>query len=191
MAEAHIPAPAAEHAATTEAHGGAHAPDPTLFGVLDATVWVSIAMAVFIAILVWKKVPGLITRGLDNQIAAIRTRLDEARALRAEAEALRDEYAKKIAGAEAEAQAMLDHAEQEAAGVLKKAEADAKELTKRRSKMAEDKIAAAERAAIAEVRAKAAEAATRAAATIIAEKHGAEADKALVDKTIAGLGRLN
>jgi len=57
--------------------------------------------------------------------------------------------------------------------------------------MAEDKIAAAERAAVAEVRAKAADAATRAAASIIAETHGAGADKPLVDKAIAGLGRLN
>lgn len=184
--------PATGTEAVTLEHGGpseAHA-DPAIFGI-DATIWVSIAMAVFILILVWKKVPGLITRGLDNQIAAIRTRLEDAKQLRAEAEALRDEYARKIAGAEAEAAAMLAHADEEAKGVLAKAEADAKELTVRRAKMAEDKIGAAERAALQAIRAKAADAATKAAAAIIAEKHGAEADKALVDKTISGLGRLN
>lgn len=185
-----MPVPEAGAHALTGAEGGAHHPDPSIFG-LDATVWVSIAMAAFILILIWKKVPALVTRGLDNQIAAIRNRLDEAKQLRAEAEALRDEYAKKIAGAEAQAQAMLAHADEEAKAVLAKAEADATELTARRARMAEDKIAAAERAAIQAVRAKAAEAATRAAAAIIADKHGAEADKALVDKTIAGLGRLN
>jgi F-type H+-transporting ATPase subunit b len=183
-----------EHAVTASQGGvgptGTHHPDPSIFG-LDATVWVSIAMAVFLAILVWKKVPALVTRGLDNQIAAIRTRLDEAKQIRAEAEALRDEYARKIAGAEAQAQAMLAHADEEAKGVLAKAEADAAELTARRAKMAEDKIAAAERAALQAIRAKAAEAAAKAAAAIIADKHGADADKALVDKTIAGLGRLN
>lgn len=188
----HTANPAAEGSvATTEAHGGAeHAPDPAVFGI-DATIWVSIAMAVFIGILIWKKVPGLITRGLDNQIAAIRTRLDEAKQLRAEAEALRDEYAKKIAGAEGEAAAMLAHADEEAKSVIAKAESDAVDLTARRARMAEDKIGAAERAAIASIRAKAAEAATRAAAAIIAEKHGADADRKLVDQTIAGLGRLN
>jgi F-type H+-transporting ATPase subunit b len=72
-----------------------------------------------------------------------------------------------------------------------KAEADAAELIARRTRMAEDKIAAAERSAIQAIRARAADAATTAAAAVIAEKHGAEADKALVDKTIAGLGRLN
>jgi F-type H+-transporting ATPase subunit b len=57
--------------------------------------------------------------------------------------------------------------------------------------MAEDKIAAAERAAIAEVRATAANAATRAATALIGAKLGAAGDKALVDTTIAGLGRPN
>jgi len=190
-----MPVPHTGTVAVTAEHGGAgpsqHHADPSLFGVLDATVWVSIAMAVFVAILLWKKIPSLITRGLDNQIAAIRTRLDEAKQLRAEAEALRDEYAKKIACAEAEAAAMIAHADEEAKGVLAKAEADAKDLTARRAKMAEDKISAAERAAISEIRARTAEAATKAAAAIIAQKHDAGADKALVDNTIAGLGRLN
>ena len=183
-----------EHAVTAAEGGvgptGTHHPDPSIFG-LDATVWVSIAMAVFLLVLVIKKVPAAITRGLDNQIAAIRTRLDEAKQLRAEAEALREEYARKIAGAEQEAQAMLAHAEDEAKAVLAKAESDAQDLTRRRAKMAEDKIAAAERSAIQAIRAKAAEAATQAAGAIIAEKHGAQADKALIDRTIAGLGRPN
>lgn len=165
--------------------------DPAIFGVVNATVVVSLAMAVFLAILIWKKVPSLITRGLDNQIAAIKLRLDEAKALRAEAEALRDEYAAKIASIEAQAAEMVHHAEAEAQGIIAKAEVDAAELTARRAKMAEDKISAAERTAIADIRAKAADAAARAAATIIADKHGAAADKPLVDRTIAGLSRLN
>ncbi|GAA0727884.1 F0F1 ATP synthase subunit B [Sphingomonas japonica] len=195
-----------DHAATAEGmpntgieaieteHGGiapeAHA-EPALLGVLDATVWVSIAMAVFIAILLWKKVPALIVGGLDKQIAAIRERLDEAKAIRAEAEALRDEYARKIASVEQQAAAMIAHADEEAAALLAKAESDAADLIRRRTRMAEDKIGAAERQAVADVRAKAANAAATAAAAIIAERHGADADRTLVDRTIAGLGRLN
>ena len=171
--------------------GEANHPDPSIGGVLDATVIVSIAMAVFIAILLWKKVPGLITRGLDAQIAAIRQRLDEAKQLRAEAEALRDEYARKIAGAEQDAARIVAHAQDESKQLLADAETKAQDLTARRAKMAEDKIAAAERQAIAEVRAKAAEAAAAAAAKLIAERHDAGADKALVDRTIAGLGSVH
>ncbi len=176
------------HGSTT---GTAHA-DPTALG-LNATAWVSAAMLLFLLVLVVKGVPALIGRLLDGQIAAIRTRLDEARTLRAEAEALRDEYTSKIAGIEAQAAEMVAHAEAEAQALLVKAEADAAELTQRRAKMATDKIAAAERAAIAEVRATAADAAAKAAGTLIATHLSGDADRALVDRTIAGLGgnRLN
>jgi F-type H+-transporting ATPase subunit b len=171
--------------------GETNHPDPSIAGVFDATVIVSIAMAVFIAILIWKKVPKLITGGLDRQIAAIRERLEEAKALRAEAEALRDEYARKIAGAEADAANIVAHAQEESKILIADAEKSAAELTTRRVKMAEDKIAAAERQAVAEVRAKAAEAATAAAAKLIAERHDAGADKVLIDRTISGLGRVH
>ena len=86
---------------------------------------------------------------------------------------------------------MIAHAEAEAQALIAKANVDAAELVERRAKMAEDKIAAAERAALAEVRAKTANAAASAAAMLIAARHGADADKALVDRTIAGLGRPN
>jgi F-type H+-transporting ATPase subunit b len=176
--------------ATTEGGAGEHHAEPAVFG-MDATVWVSLAMAAFLAVLIWRKVPGLIASGLDKQIAAIKLRLEEAKQLRAEAEALRDEYARKIASVEQEAAAMVAHAEQEAGLLIAKAEADAIDLVGRRTKMAEDKIAAAERTALAAVRAKAADAATRAATALLASKHDAGADKPLVDATIAGLGRLN
>ncbi|MGQ4828421.1 hypothetical protein, partial [Enterococcus faecalis] len=60
---------------------------------------VSASMIVLLAILVWKKVPALITGGLDKQIAAIKQQLAEAQALRAEAEKLRTDYAARIANA--------------------------------------------------------------------------------------------
>ena len=149
--------------------------------------WVALAMAVLIGILIWKKVPRTVTGGLDSSIAKIRQQLDEAKALRAEAEALRAEYAKKIAGAEKDAAEMLAHAQHEAEAIVAKAESDTKAMIARREKMAQDKIGAAERAAVDELRAQAADAATRAAGVLIARNHSAEGDKALVDETIAGL----
>jgi F-type H+-transporting ATPase subunit b len=164
--------------------------EPSAFGI-TAPGFVAIAMLIVAGIILWKRVPAMIGKMLDAKIDSIRQQLDQATALRAEAEAELAAAKARNAASEADAAAIVAHAEAEAKDLLKKAEADAKELTKRRAKMAEDKIAAAERAAIAEVRAKAADAAAAAAGAIIAEKHGAEADKALVDKTIAGLGRLN
>ena len=171
-----------------DGHGGAptHV-EPQLLG-LAPYQWVSIAMAVLLLIaFVFAKVHKTIAGGLDNKIAAIKSQLDEAKQLRAEAEALRDEYAAKIAGAEKDAEAMLANAQHEADAILEKAEADSKAMVERRKRMAEDKIAAAEREAVEDVRNRAATAATQASRKLIAEKHDAEADKALADKVIAGI----
>lgn len=151
--------------------------------------FVALSMVVVILILVWKKVPAVIGKALDRQIAEIRIRLDEAATLRAEAEALRAEYLAKTAAADKDAASIIDHANAEAAAMIAKAKTDTDALIERRSRMAEDKIAAAERNAIAELRARAATAATSAAAKLIAERHDAAADRAIVDKTIAGLGQ--
>ena len=164
----------------------AEAAEPEALG-LTPPIYVALAMAVLIAIALWLKVPGMVAKGLDGSIAEIRKQLDEAKALRAEAEALRAEYAAKVAGAEKDAAAMLDHAKAEATAIVAKAEADTTEMIARREKMASDKIEAAERGALADLRAKAAEAASSAARSLISAKHTAKADKALVDEAIAGI----
>ncbi|MDM7955546.1 F0F1 ATP synthase subunit B [Blastomonas sp.] len=172
---------------------GEHA-DPSIGGVhiLNATFFVSVAMLILIGIILYKKVPTVIGASLDRRIAMIRAELDEAQALRADAEKLRGEYEAKLAAATQEAADMNARAEAEAEAIRAKAQADAENLIVRRQKMATDKIASAERAAIAEIRNKVALAATGAAATLIAENHNADADKSLVDQTVAQLGtRLN
>ena len=160
--------------------------EDSAFG-LAAPGWVALSMIVVILIMVWKGVPKLIAGGLDKKIATIRKQLDEATALRAEAEALRADLQKKAAEAHVEAQGIVAHARIEAEQLVAQAKIDASTLIARRGKMAEDKIAAAERAAIAEVRAKAATAATAAAAQIIAERNDAGTDRALIERTISSL----
>ena len=168
------------------AAAGGHEAEPAAFG-LGPTVWVALSMTVLIVIMLWKKVPGIVTSNLDASIAEIKKQLDEAKLLRAEAEALRQEYAGRIANAEKDAVAMLDHARHEAEAIVAKAEADTAAVVARREKMAEDKIAAAERAAITELRARAASAATIAARGLIRGKHSADADRVLVDEAISAL----
>ncbi|MEO1489675.1 MAG: hypothetical protein AAFR88_09630, partial [Pseudomonadota bacterium] len=118
---------------------------------------------------------------------ATREQLEEAKSLRAEAEVLRDEYAAKIAGAESDAEAMMEGAKREAADILSKAEADSEAMIARRQRMAEEKIAAAEREAIAEVREKAADAAAKASHALISQRHDASADAKLADEVIGSL----
>lgn len=173
----------AEHAAAA----AAHAPGPELLG-LAPYQWVSLSMVVLLLIAFFgAKVHKTIAGGLDNKIAEIKSALDEAKALRAEAETLRAEYAAKIAGAEADAEAMLAGAQREADAIVAKAEADTAAMIARREQMARDKIGAAERQAVSELRAQAAHAAAVAATGLIAEKHDAAADKVLADAAIAQL----
>jgi len=173
----------------TEVEAGAeHHVDPSALG-FDATMLVGLAMLVVIVLMLWKKVPSAIGKSLDNKIAAIRAQLDEAAELRKEAEALKAEYQARFAAADQESAAMLERARHEAEAIRTKAEADAAQLVERRTRMAEDKIAAEERAALQQLRATAADAATKAASRIIAERHDAGADKAIIDQAIAGIGR--
>jgi len=167
-------------------HGAEHA-EPMAFGFITPGMWVAGAMTVLILVALFLGVPKMLTGALDTGISDIKKQLDEAKALRAEAEALRKEYADKIANAEKDAAAMLEHAKHEAEAIVAKAEADTTAVIARREKMAEDKIAAAERGAIAELRAKAAEAAATAARGLIAANHGAKADKKLVDEAIGSI----
>ena len=162
--------------------------EPTAFG-LNATVWVSIAMLVFLGILLWKGVPAMIAGMLDNKITEISKQLNEAEQLRLDAESLKAEYEAKLARAAKEADEMRARADAEAEALVAKAKADATALIARRKQMAEDRIAAAEAGALADVRAAAARAATEAAAKLIADKHDAKADKALVDNAIASVAK--
>jgi len=179
---------AALNASTLASPGEIEHAEATAFG-LNPSGWVALSMIVVLAILVWKGAHAAIGRSLDKKIAGIREQLDEAAKLRAEAEALRAEYQGRQAQAQDEAKSILDHAQAEAAAIVVKAQAATEDMVARRARMAQDRIDAAERQAIATVRARAAAAATDAAARVIADRMGTDADKALVDRTIAGLGQ--
>jgi F-type H+-transporting ATPase subunit b len=163
-----------------------HHPEPNALGIAPGG-WVALAILVLLGVGIWKKVPSILAGGLDKSIAEIKAQLEEARSLRAEAEALRQEYANKIANAEKDAAAMIEHARHEAEAIVIKAEKDTAEVIARREKMAEDKIAATERAAVADLRARAASAATAAAQGLIRANHSADADKVLVDQAIGSI----
>ena len=159
---------------------------PSALG-LDPTGWVALSMIAVFGIMLWKNVPAMIGAMLDKQIAGIKEQLDAASKLRAEAEALKAEYEAKAKSATSDAEAMKAAAAKEAEDIVAQARVDVTALIARRTKMAEDKIAAAERAAIADVRTRAASIAAAAASQLIASGHDAKADKPLIDATIARL----
>src|SRR4029079_14713674 len=160
-----------------------HEAEPTAFA-LNPGGWVALAMLVVFAILAWQKVHHAIGRALDSKIALIRDQLAEAEALRKEAEALKAEYEAKATSADKDREALLERAGHEADEIVAKAKTDAEALIGRRTRMAEDKIAAEERTAVEQLRATAADAAARAAAKLIAERHDAASDAKVVDQAI-------
>jgi F-type H+-transporting ATPase subunit b len=136
----------------------------------DSHFWVGIGTLIFFGILLYLKVPALITSALDARAAAIAKELDEAQRLRSEAEALLAEYKKKRAQAEGEAAAILTEAKAEAERYAAESRTALAAQIERRGRQAEEKIAQAEAQAVAEMRALAADRAIAAAETLLATR---------------------
>ena len=156
---------------------------------ITATEIAFLALALFIALLVYLKVPAAILGALDNRAAAIAKELHDARKLREDADKLLKEYEAKRAAAEAEAKAIVDAAKEQAAAVAEETRAQMTAAMARREKQAEDRIAQAEARATDEVRAAAADAALNAAEKLIRERMSDAAQGALVSQGVEELKR--
>lgn len=143
------------------------------------TFWVGVAFFIFIGILAYFGVPKAIVSALDSRGEKVAQELAEARRLRVEAEKLLAEYEAKRKAAESEAASIIAAANDEAKRLAAEAEAKLNDFVTRRTKSAEDKIALAETQAEAEVRAAAADAATKAAELIIRAQVGGKTGEAL------------
>ena len=152
----------------------------------NPTNWVFISFVIFFA-LFGRKIWGALAGMLDDRAATVKADLEEAAKLRREAEAMLRDAEKRRADAVSEATALIAGAQAEAARVSAAATAEAAASAKRREQMAIDRIAAAEKAAVDEVRLTAAEIATTAARQVIAEGLTAEAGAALIDQAISQL----
>lgn len=158
--------------------------DPGFFG--ESRNWVGIAFFLFF-ILFGRKLWGALAGLLDARAQAVRKELDEAAALRREAEALLADAKTQREQALADAKALVEGARAEAQRLSAAAAAEAEAGAKRREQMALDRIAAAEKAAVDDVRMIAADVATVAARAVIAADLSAAQDQALVDRAIVDL----
>ena len=136
----------------------------------DAAFWATVALFVFLAVVLYLKVPAMITGALDKRIAKIEEDLTEAERLRAEAKALLDSYARKRQEAEKEAESIVLAAREEAFRLTADASTALDTLIARRTKAVEDKIAQAEAQAVAEVRARSADLAVEAARVVLKQQ---------------------
>jgi F-type H+-transporting ATPase subunit b len=157
----------------------------------DAAFWATVALVVFLGVVLYLKVPALITKMLDTRIKAIEDELAEAERLRLEAKFLLEEYESKRQAAATEAESIVAAAREEAFRLTAEAKTSLETLIARRTKAVEDKIAQAESQAVAEVRARSADVAVEAARVLLTRQMGSKGD-ALVDAAIRDVGaKLN
>lgn len=152
-----------------------------------ASHWAFAGLLIFIGIVLYLKVPSMVAKALDARSAKIRNDLDEARKLREEAQSLLAEFQKKRKEAEQEAADIVTAAKREAELLVADAHKKTEEYVTRRTAMAEQKIAQAEREAVNEVRSSAVDIAVEAARKLLADNADVKAGEALFKSSLQEL----
>ena len=81
---------------------------------IDATFWVAISFFLFLAILVYFKLPQKIKSLLDENINSIKKQINEAEKLKEEAKNILSEHEKKISNSKTEMKLMIEKANEKA-----------------------------------------------------------------------------
>ncbi len=183
-----IPMAAASAAAATPAL----AAGDTFFSLGNTDFVVLLAFLLFIGVLVYFKVPRRVMDLLDKRASGIKSDLDEARALREEAQTLLASYERKHGEVQEQADRIVAHARQEAELAAEEAKAKLSETIERRVKGAEEQIDSARTAAIRAIRDQAARVAVAAAAEVVGGQMSADRRSQLIDESIETVSaRLN
>jgi F-type H+-transporting ATPase subunit b len=160
--------------------------------MFEAEFWVAIAFVIFLGVMAYFGAHRRLVKGIDGRRDRIRAELDEARRIKAEAEALFASYKNKQQEAEREAEAIIAGAKAEAERLAAEAEAKIEDFVARHTKMAESKITQAEAQALADVRSAAADAAAAAAELILSRSVKDKVADDLVAKGISDVkGKLH
>ncbi len=154
------------------------------FSMQNPPFMVLVGFLLFLALVLYLKVPGLISDMLNKRAEGIRKDLDEARSLREEAQTILASYERKQKEVKEQAQRIIDHAKEEAAIAAEQARKDLEASIARRLAAAEDQIASAQAAAVKEVRDTAISVAVGAAGDVIAKSMTATEANKLIDAAI-------
>ena len=164
------------------------AAEGAFFSLANTNFIVLLAFIVFAGVLVYFKVPQILTGMLDKRSEGIRTELDEARALREEAQTLLASYERRHSEVQEQAKRIVAHAREEAEAAAEQAKVDLKRTIERRLQAADDQIASARTAAVQEVRDRAVQIAVAAAAEVLAQQMSPERSDQLIDSSIETVG---
>ena len=145
---------------------------------------VAISFLLFIGVLFYFKVPSLLGGLLDKRAEGIQNELNEAKALRDEAQALLASYERKHAEVQEQADRIVAQAKESAEEAAAQAKIDLEKSIERRLQAAQDQIASAEAGAVKQVRDEAARVAVSAAGEVIAKEMSAAKSDDLIDEAI-------
>jgi F-type H+-transporting ATPase subunit b len=155
-------------------------------------IWEGLGLVIVLAGFVYLGVPAMVTSSLDARARAIAAELEHAQNLRKEAETILVDYRQRATQAKKDAETILVDAQAEAERIAVEARAALKTQIERSAKQAQDRIAQAERQALLEIRALAADAAAAAAEKIIAARLDEQHASALVEASLKDLpSKLN
>ncbi|MFD2172634.1 F0F1 ATP synthase subunit B [Rhodobacter lacus] len=170
----------------------AFASEGPFFSLRNAHFVILVAFLIFIGVLLKVKVPSMLAGMLDKRAAGIRSELEEARALREEAQTILASYERKAREVQAQAEEIVVAAKRDAQLAADQAKDDLKVAIERRLKAAEDRITSAEAAALKEVKDRAVQVAVAAAGEVLAKQMSASDKAGLIDKAIGDVEtRLN
>jgi len=173
---------------TVGAASPAFAASGPFFSLGNTDFVVLLGFIVFIAVLFYFKVPGMIGGALDTRAEGIKSELDEARALHEEARSLLASYERKQREVQTQADAIVAAAKEDAARAAEQAKVDLEHSIARRLAAAQDQIASAESSAVKEVRDQAVSVAVSAANAVLAKQMTATQANKLIDAAIADVG---
>ena len=151
-------------------------------------LWLLIALIILIAI-IYKPLTRVILGALDGHASRVRAELEEAKRLREEAQSLLAEHQRQLARGEEQARAIVDHAKAEATRQTERHRQELELSLRRRTELAQARIAQEEARAIQELRAHTASLAVRTAERLLAEEMDGQHANALLDQAIAEIGR--
>jgi F-type H+-transporting ATPase subunit b len=166
----------------------AHAASGPFFSLGNTNFIVLVSFLIFVGVLLYAKVPGMLTSMLDKRAATIRAELEEARALREEAKAILASYERKKKDVQEQSDRIVASARDEATKAAVEAREELKRSIARRLAAAQDRIASAEKAAIREVRERAVSVAIAAAGDLLAKQMTPEAASSAIDASIKQVG---
>lgn len=154
------------------------------FSLKNTDFVVLLGLIVFLGILIYFKVPGLLGGMLDKRADDIKSELEEARRLREEAQTLLASYERKQKEVQEQADRIVAAAKEEAATAAEKARGDLEKSVARRLAAAQEQIASAQASAVKEVRDQAVSIAVAASRDVIAKQMTATEANKLIDDAI-------